>query len=407
MGKATVSRALNKLSAKGLKSAPHGRHSDGGGLYLSVSRTGSRSWVFMWKKAGIRREMGLGGYPAVSLAKAREFATAARTAAAEGRDPIAERRREAEPTFGECADQFINEMESQWRNPKHRAQWRMTLTQYCNAIRPNPVSSITTDDVLRVLKPIWTEKPETASRLRGRIERVLDFATVRGWRNGDNPARWRGHLKAILPERPKLSRGHMAAMPYADLPEFLRQVRAREAMAARALEFLVLTAARTGEVLGARWDEIDFSTELWTVPADRMKAGRPHRVPLTKDALALLMPLHEARISEYIFPGQRGGKPLSSAALSNLMTRLGADDYTVHGFRSAFRDWVGDKTTHSRDVAEAALAHVLTDKTEAAYRRADALEKRRNLMNSWSRFCASTHFGRVAEQYEQIQIKKT
>lgn len=391
-------RALNKLTATSLKGLPAGRHSDGGGLYLTVAKGGTRSWVFMWKPPGAEwnKEMGLGPYPAITLAKARAMAAEARTAVAEGRDPLAEKRREAEPTFADAADQFLESMAGQWRNAKHRAQWSMTLGDaYCAAIRRKRVSTIETGDVLRVLKPIWKAKPETASRLRGRIERVLDFATVRGWREGDNPARWRGHLKSILPERPKLTRGHMAAMPYDEVPAFFRNLRAREAMAARALEFLILTAARSGEALGARWDEIDFEAKVWTVPAERMKAGRPHRVPLSDEALAILTPLHEARVSAFLFPGQRRGNPLSSAALANLMRRLGADAYTVHGFRSAFRDWAGDETSFPRDVAEAALAHVLADKTEAAYRRADALEKRRRLMEAWAAYCRGKTVGKV------------
>lgn len=391
-----MARALNRLSASQLRALGSGRHADGGGLYLNVTPQGTRSWVFMFTRERKRREMGLGPYPAITLAKARALAGEARTAVAEGRDPLAEKRREAEPTFAETADQFLESMRGQWRNAKHRAQWEMTLgDRYCAAIRHKRVSVVETDDVLRVLKPIWQAKPETASRLRGRIERVLDFATVRGWREGDNPARWRGHLKAILPERPKLTHGHMAAMPYDKVPTFLRQVRAREAMAARALEFLILTAARSGEVLGARWDEMDMEAKVWTVPAERMKAGRPHRVPLSDDALAILTPLHDARLNEFVFPGQRQRQPLSSAALANLMRRLDADAYTVHGFRSAFRDWAGDETSFPRDVAEAALAHVLADKTEAAYRRADALEKRRRLMEAWSGHCLGEADGKV------------
>jgi integrase len=331
--------------------------------------------------------MGLGAYPAISLAKARARAAACRTQVEEGLDPINERDRETEPTFGKTADLLIASMEASWRNDKHRAQWRMTLETYCDPIRSKRVSLINTEDVLRVLKPIWTSKPETASRLRGRVERVLDFAAARGWRSSENPARWRGHLKSVLPPRVLLSRGHHAAMPYDDLPAFLVRLQNAEAMAARALEFLILTAARSGEVLGATWSEFDLDAHLWTVPASRMKAAREHRVPLNDRALAIVTALAEARISEFVFPGLKRDRPLSASAMQMLLRRLQADQFTTHGFRSAFRDWVGDQTSFAREVAEAALAHRVGDATERAYRRADALKKRRELMKIWERFC--------------------
>ena len=297
--------------------------------------------------------------------------------------------KEAEPTFGECADMFLASMEGQWRNAKHRAQWRMTLTEYAAPISAMKVSAIGTDDVLRVLNPLWQSRPETASRLRGRIERVLDFAKVRGWRSGENPALWRGHLKSILPARQRLTRGHHAAMPYAQVPAFVERLRGLEAMSARALEFLILTAARSGEVLEATWDEFDLDAGLWTVPAARMKAGKEHRVPLSKPALAIVKALHEVRISDYVFPGHAKGRPLSNMAFAMLLKRMKADQYTPHGFRSAFRDWAGDATSFPRDVAEQALAHRVGDATERAYRRADALDKRRKLMTAWADYCDS------------------
>ena len=263
----------------------------------------------------------------------------------------------------------------------------MTLTEYCVAIQSRKVSTIGTDDVLKVLNPIWTKKAETASRLRGRIERVLDFAKARGWRTGENPALWRGHLKNVLPVRQKLTRGHHAAMPYNQVPAFLEDLRGHQAMAARALEFLILTAARSGEVYEAKWVEIDLEAAVWTVPANRMKAGREHRVPLTDAALAILKPLNEAKQSDYIFPGYKSGRPLSIMAMTMLMRRMKLGHLTVHGFRSAFRDWAGDATAFPRELAEAALAHVVGDMTERAYRRSDALEKRRELMNAWDNFC--------------------
>ena len=252
-----------------------------------------------------------------------------------------------------------------------------------------------TRDVLKVLSPIWLTKSETASRLRGRIERVLDFAKVRGWRTGDNPALWRGHLKSILPARQRLARGHHAAMPYRDVPAFLQALQGKEALAARALEYLILTAARSGEVLGATWEEIDFDAAVWTVPAARMKAGREHRVPLSARAVAILKALHEVRISDFIFPGQAKGRPLSGMAFEMLMRRMKADAFTPHGFRSAFRDWAGDATSFPREVAEQALAHRVGDATERAYRRADALEKRRRLMVAWADYCGTVRGGNV------------
>ena len=374
---------------------------DGGGLYLDVKPSGTKSWAFVWKQDGKRREMGLGAYPAVKLATARKLAGDCREAVAQGRDPIAERQKEAEPTFGECADRFLASMEGQWRNAKHRAQWRMTLTEYATPISAMKVSEIGTDDVLRVLNPLWQSRPETASRLRGRIERVLDFAKAHGWRSGENPALWRGHLKSILPARQRLTRGHHAAMPYAQVPAFVERLRGLEAMSARALEFLILTAARSGEVLEATWDEFDLDAGLWTVPATRMKAGKEHRVPLSKPALAIVQALHEVRISDYVFPGHAKGRPLSNMAFAKLLERMKADQYTPHGFRSAFRDWAGDATSFPRDVAEQALAHRVGDATERAYRRADALDKRRKLMAAWADYCDTAKGGNV------IPIRRT
>lgn len=390
-------RALNKLTDTYARSdrLQAGRHADGGGLYLTVSPGGAKSWVFMWTKAGKRREMGLGPYPALSLSKARTKAARCRELVAEGLDPIAARDREAEPTFGECADQLIASMKANWRNEKHRAQWGMTLNVYCKSIREIRVSQVDTEDVLRVLHPIWSTKPETASRLRGRIERVLDYAAARGWRSDSNPARWRGHLKSVLPARQVLSRGHHAAMPYADVPAFVARLQNSAAMAARALELLILTASRSGEVLNATWSEIDLDDRTWTIPAVRMKATREHRIPLTVRAVEVLKPLSEARVSEYVFFGQKPKRPLSASAMEMLLRRLKADKYTPHGFRSSFRDWVGDKTTFAREVAEAALAHRVGDATERAYRRADAFDKRRKLMEAWEGYCLTKPSGNV------------
>jgi integrase len=391
-----VARLLNRLSDRAINSTKinPGRHADGGGLYLVVDRPGGKDaakrWVFLYRKDGRLREMGLGGLLNVPIGKARVEAEKWRTVlgdrASRG-DPIAERKRVAGgiPTFGDFADKFLDAKEAGWRNDKHRAQWRMTLTEYAASLRRKPVSEIATEDVLSVLKPIWTEKPETAARLRGRIERVLDAARAAGHRTGENPARWRGHLDHLLAKRQKLSRGHHAAMPYDEVPAFVVGLRDRPATAARALEFCILTAARSGEALAARWDEIDFDAKLWTVPAGRMKAAREHRVPLSDRAIAILREMEEGRTGEHVFPGQRSRRPLSNMAFEMLLRRV-SSPYTAHGFRSSFRDWAGDKTTFPREVAEAALAHAIGNETEAAYRRSDALEKRRKLMDAWGAF---------------------
>ncbi len=391
-----MGRALHLLKDVQLRKSnmTAGRLSDGGGLYLSISPTGSKSWVFMWTRQGKRREMGLGSYPTVSLVAARKKAGDLRSEIADGRDPMLARLQEREPAFGECADQYIASMEASWRNEKHRAQWRMTLETYCLPLRNQKVSDVDTPAVLSVLQPIWSTKAETASRLRGRIERVLDYAKVKGWRTGENPALWRGHLKNVLPARQRLTRGHHAAMPYELLPGFMQRLPDQAAISARALEFLILTAARSGEVLGAQWNEMDVANAIWTIPAVRMKAGRVHRVPLTDRALAIIADMASVRQSSWVFPGHRNQRPLSETAMPNLMKRMEVPNFTVHGFRSSFRDWAGDETNCSREVAEAALAHSVGDATERAYRRADALEKRRALMDAWGGFL----MGRSNEQ---------
>jgi integrase len=289
------------------------------------------------------------------------------------------------PTFADMADQVIASLEKGFRNPKHRQQWRNTLATYCKSFARTRVDQIGTDDVLAALKPIWQAKPETASRVRGRIEKVLDGAKAKGFRTGENPAAWRGHLAMLLPPaRPQGTRGHHEAMPYAEVPAFMRELETRAAMAAHALRFTILTAARTGEALGAHWSEIDMAAKVWTVPASRMKAKRNHRVPLTDAALAVLEKVKTGKLaSGFVFPGMKEGKPLSNMAMEMLMRRDKLD-CTVHGFRSSFRDWAGEETPFPREVAEAALAHVIGDKAEQAYRRGDALEKRRALMAAWA-----------------------
>jgi integrase len=336
--------------------------------------------------------MGLGN-ASVSLAEARDKADEARKLLTVGRNPIAAKREAEEakaglPTFGQTAEAFIEAKAPGWRNPKHQAQWRQTLKCHAATLWIMPVGDVDTKAVLGVLQPLWQKVPETASRLRGRIEAVLDAARAKGHipPNEANPARWRGHLDKLLAKRQSLSRGHHTALPYPEVPAFLASLRERQATAALALEFCILTAVRSGEVLGARWCEIDLETMLWTIPAARMKAGRAHRVPLSTRALTILKKLAEAKSGDFAFPGQKSGKPLSSTAMEMLLRRMNADA-TVHGFRSSFRDWAGNETNFSRELAEAALSHVIGDKAEQAYRRSDALDKRRALMQAWANYC--------------------
>jgi integrase len=390
-----MGRQIDKLTARRVETvkAP-GRHSDGGGLYLNVTESGAKSWLFMFKKAGRRREMGLGSAQSVPLARARALAAAARQHIAAGHDPLAMRVKPASMTFGEAATALVESMSSSWRNAKHRAQWAMTLTVYAAPLSSLPAADVTTDEVLGVLQPLWLTKPETASRLRGRIERTLDFAKARGMRFGENPARWRGHLEALLPKRPKLTRGHHKALPFADMPKFMTELRKREGTAPAALEFGILNAARSGEVLGAKWSELDLQARIWTIPADRMKAGRAHRVPLSNRSAQILKSMSQVRISDFVFPGSKAARPLSVMALEMVLRRMKVDS-TVHGFRSAFRDWAGESTAFPREIAEAALAHLVGDEVERAYRRGDALEKRRALMEAWASFCTSEPTAKV------------
>lgn len=396
-----MTRALHKLSARAVDAATKpGRYSDGGGLYLAVAE-GRKRWLYLFTLDGKRREMGLGpaGKNGVSLAQARGEATKARELVQSGKDPIEERRNQDSeaapltPTFGEMADRVVADMSEGWRNEKHRAQWKMTLTKYAAPLRPRSIDAISTEHVLEVLKPLWQAKPETASRLRGRIERVLDAAKALGLRSGENPALWRGHLERLLPKRRKLTRGHHAAMPFEDVPEFMTRLRESPGVPARCLEFTILTAARSGEAFGARWAEINLITKTWTIPPDRMKSGRLHRVPLSGRVVDILSDMHTAFPpvdgDGYVFPGRKPGRPLSIMAMDMLLRRMCEKKVTVHGFRSSFRDWAGECTPFPREVAEAALAHVVGDETERAYRRGDALEKRRKLMDAWETFCGS------------------
>lgn len=385
-------RVLGKLSARTVATVGPGRHSDGGGLYLTVTPDGRRRWVLRYTVGGRLREMGLGSARDVTLAAARESADAARRQVRDGLDPITEREKtiEAEQdrrTFGEAADEFMVSFAAGWRNTKHRAQWEMTLREYAAPLRSLPVGEVSTADVLGVLQPLWTKLPETASRLRGRIERVLDFAKVKGWRSGENPALWRGHLDKLLPRRERLSRGHHAAMDFTSVPAFVADLRSRRSTAALALEFTILTAARSGETLGARPKEFDLDKAVWTIPANRMKAGKEHRVPLSPRALMIARQMIEIVGGDYLFHGTSKAKPLSGMSMLQLLKRIKRTDVTPHGFRSSFRDWAAECTPFPNEVCEAALAHVIGNKAEAAYRRGDLFEKRRKLMEAWCAYC--------------------
>jgi integrase len=392
--------SIHRLSARAVETAAAGYRADGGGLYLQVSKAGAKSWVLRYERGGRRREMGLGSLLNVSLATARKKAAEARALLGNGIDPLAEKqaRLAAERgslTFREAAEAYIAAHAAGWRNAKHGDQWRNTLATYAYpAIGDLSVKDIDTPHVLKVLEPIWTAKTETATRVRGRIESILDWATARKYRDGENPARWRGHIDKLLPKPGKVAAiEHFAALPYAEVPAFLAALKEQQGIAAQALAFCILTATRTGEVIGARWDEI--AGDVWTIPAERTKARREHRVPLSKPALAILDTLRPMAdllghgAAGFIFPGGKPGKPLSNMAMLATLKRMGREDVTTHGFRSAFRDWCGEQTNFPREVAEAALAHVIKDKAEAAYARGDLLAKRAQLMAAWGRYCTS------------------
>lgn len=372
-----------------------GRHSDGGNLYLSISENGGKRWTFFYRFGSKRREMGLGSAAKgeVSLADAREKALEARKLLNVGIDPLearkaSEKAERAIPAFGVFADDYIKSHRPKFRNVKHAAQWEMTLGDaYCRAIRSMPVNEIDTEAVLKVLQPIWQTVPETASRLRGRIENILDAARARGLRDGPNPATWRGHLKTLLPARQRLTRGHHAALPYDELPAFMADLRARKSLAALAMELCILTATRSSETLAARWDEFDLDKAIWTIPAARMKAGHAHRIPLSPRAVDIIKGLPKLEGNPHVFPGGRRGWPLSNMAMAMQLRRMNRESITVHGFRSTFRDWASEQTSFPHETCEHALAHRISDKAEAAYRRGDQFDKRRKLMETWAAFC--------------------
>lgn len=395
-------RTLNRINSRKIYLMPTGCHGDGGGLYLLVKPSGTRSWVFRFMLRGRAREMGLGPTHTISLAEARGKALDCRRKLLDGVDPIDARNTSAamqleaqRHTFRDCALAYIRINKVGWRNGKHADQWESTLTTYAFPRLGNlSVSDVNTRHVLEVLEPMWPTKPETATRVRSRIEAVLSWATVRGYRAGDNPARWRGHLENSLPRRSKVAAvRHHPALPFAEAAAFMKELRAQPGLAARALEFIILTAARTGEVIGAKWTEVDFDNQVWIVPGERMKAGRAHKVPLSPMAMRILEPMREAQSSDFIFPAVRRGRPLSNMACLAVLKRMERQDLTVHGFRSTFRDWAAECTDFPGEVVEAGLAHVISDKVEAAYRRGDLFNKRRELMKAWAQYCGRTPKG--------------
>jgi integrase len=417
---------INRLSDRRVRTANAGMHPDGGGLYLRVT-TGvggvvNRYWLFRYKQRGTRkdRQLGIGSIDTVSLAAARAAARECREQLLAGLDPVEQRKVkqtaaalvEAKAmTFDQCRETYITSHEAGWRNAKHAKQWTATLTTYVTPVFGHlPIAAVDTGLVLKVLEPIWATKSETASRLRGRIEVILDWAKVRGYRDGENPARWRGHLDKLLPAKSKVRKvKHHPALPYGQIGVFMSDLREREGTAAKGLQFTILTVARTDEAISMRWDEIDMAAKLWTVPPERMKGEREHRVPLSEPALAILrdmIPAGQEGIGrKYVFRGAKPGRPLSNMAMLELIRRMNAErevvglpkwtdpkqggrDVVPHGFRSTFRDWAAERTNFAREVAEAALAHIDGDETERAYQRGDLFDKRRRLMTAWAEFCS-------------------
>jgi integrase len=389
--------AVEKLNALDVQRRGPGLHPDGGGLYLQVAPGGSRSWLYRYSLHGKEHRIGLGSAASIPLKLARQLAAQARQLRDTGIDPLAQKRKrrnddlvaEAKATtFKECAEKYIAAHEAGWRNAKHRQQWHNTLESYVYPVIGDlPVQNIDTPLVLKVLEPIWQDKTDTANRIRGRIEIILDWAKFREYRSGENPARWRGHLQLALAQPEKIApHQHHAALPYPEIGSFMAELRGRDSTSARALEFLILTAARTGEVIGATWNEIDLTAKVWTVPANRMKGNREHRVPLSDRAIEIVHLMQSRRENDFVFAGRRNGG-LSNMSLLALLRNMGRA-LTAHGFRSSFRDWAAEQTNFPNEVCEMALAHAVGDKVEEAYRRGNLLEKRRRLMQAWSEYCA-------------------
>lgn len=392
-----MARPIKRLSDREVanKKDP-GYYADGGGLWLQVSKAGTKSWIFRYTRQGKTHDLGLGSYLNVGLKAARDKAQEQREALGRGDDPMAQRwaakaAAASKLTFSQCAEKYIAAHKDGWKNVKHAEQWTNTLETYAAPIIGNiDVALVDTPHILRILEPIWNTKNETASRVRGRIERILAWATTRKLRRGDNPAAWKNHLDTLLPKPSAVQKKtHHEALPYRDAGAFLAEVRQLPGVAPRALEFTILTAARTGETIGATWDEIDLDSKVWTVPAGRMKAKREHRIPLSTRAVAILEEIKKQNSGTFIFPGWSGDKGLSNMAMLKALKDMGRTDLTVHGFRSTFRDWCAEATQYPREIAEAALAHTLTNKAEAAYFRSDLFEKRRSMMQDWCNYVSA------------------
>jgi integrase len=386
-----------KLSARTVATAKTGRHGDGRGLWLAVAPSGAKKWVYRFTWQGKVTETGLGSAAVVGLAEAREKAQDCRLLVARGINPVEARKASATaaathvPTFGELAGELIASRRSAWRSEAHAQQWGSSLSRYTGEIRDLSIDKIGTVEVLRVLQPIWTKYPETGSRVRGRIETILDYAKAHGWRSGENPAQWKGNLSHILPRRPRLAQVHFPAMAYSDIPSFMANLCTQDGIAAHALEFLALTAARRSEVLGACWSEIDLDQKIWTLPPARTKTGAGHRVPLSKRACEILTQLAEKKSGSVIFHGRRPGRPISVWQIAALLP----SDATIHGLRSSFRDFCAEQTSYPRELCEEALGHSVGSQIERAYRRTDLLERRRELMEAWASFCGGLPAGNV------------
>jgi integrase len=389
------------LTARGVQSKPAGVHADGGGLYLRVTPSGARMWVFRYQIGGQRHDIGLGSVDSFTLAEARDRAIDARRQVARGIDPLGEKRAHRAAaaatvakamTFSQCAESFIRAHEAGWRNTKHGHQVATTLATYAYPVFGDlPIADVDVALVMQVLEPIWSTKVETASRTRARIEAVLDWATVRGYRSGENPARWKGHLGSLLPQKRRVARiEHHAALPYGEIGDFMLALRADGSVSARCLEYVILTATRSGEARAARWQEIDLKAKLWTIPAERMKAGKEHRVPLVGRAVEIIEAMAAVRTSDFVFAGAKSGACIAERTMPALLeNRMGRRDLTVHGFRSTFSDWCAERTAYPAEVREMALAHAVGSQVEAAYRRGDLFEKRRQLMQAWGDFCTA------------------
>jgi integrase len=415
MARKAAGKRIDMLSARYVEGVKKpGLFGDGGNLFLKVDERGNKSWIFKWQAYGKPEKMGLGALRTVSLAEARNKAEAARKLVHDGIDPRVARREAKQAvivaeaklkTFDECRDDYIEAHKAGWKNDKHAAQWKATLETYASSIFGSlPVKEVDTGLVMRVLSPIWASKNETAHRVRGRIESVLSWAKVHGYRRGGNPARWRGHIDQLLPKRSKVHKvEHHAALPYDEMPAFMRDLRKRDGVAALALEFAILTATRTSETLNAVYSEIDLKNKLWTIPAERMKGDREHRVPLSDRAVAIIEDMKTDKRGDFIFPGAKRGKPLSNMSMLTVLRRMKRGDLTSHGFRSSFRTWASERTNFQREIAEKALAHLVGDETERAYDRGDLFDKRRRLMNAWAAYCETKPHAKTGDNVTALR----